>query len=153
MREHGAVAEVAVVGVKDEAWGERVVACVVPRAGRDEECAYDKLRSFAKERLAPYKVPKEVVLMHELPRNAVGKVVKPRSPQAARRPKMTQSPRIAARSSSLLATRPSTRWTAWPSRSMTMVTGTAVTSPNGPPPPRVCASAMATGNGTAKVFR
>jgi malonyl-CoA/methylmalonyl-CoA synthetase len=77
LREHGAVAEVAVVGVKDEAWGERVVACVVPRAGRDEECAYERLRSFAKERLAPYKVPKEVVLMHDLPRNAVGKVVKP----------------------------------------------------------------------------
>ena len=35
------------------------------------------LRAFAKERLAPYKVPKQVVVMRELPRNAVGKVVKP----------------------------------------------------------------------------
>jgi malonyl-CoA/methylmalonyl-CoA synthetase len=77
LREHAAVAEVAVVGVKDETWGERVVACVVARAGREDECGLDALRGFAKERLAPYKVPKEVVVLPELPRNAVGKVVKP----------------------------------------------------------------------------
>ncbi len=77
LREHGAVAEVAVVGVPDETWGERVVACVVPRPGREGECAEDALRGFAKERLAPYKVPRQVVLMKELPRNAVGKVLKP----------------------------------------------------------------------------
>ncbi|HEY3819786.1 MAG TPA: AMP-binding protein [Polyangiaceae bacterium] len=77
LREHGAVAEVAVVGVPDETWGDRVVACVVPRPGREHECAEDALRGFAKERLAPYKVPRQVVLMTELPRNAVGKVVKP----------------------------------------------------------------------------
>jgi len=77
MREHAAVAEVAVVGVADETWGERVVACVVPHAGRDGECAEDALRGFLRERLAPYKVPRQVVLMRELPRNAVGKVVKP----------------------------------------------------------------------------
>jgi malonyl-CoA/methylmalonyl-CoA synthetase len=77
LREHGAVAEVAVVGLPDDTWGERVVACVVPRAGRHGECGEDALRGFAKERLAPYKVPRQVVLMAELPRNAVGKVVKP----------------------------------------------------------------------------
>jgi malonyl-CoA/methylmalonyl-CoA synthetase len=77
LREHSAIAEVAVVGVPDETWGERVVACVVARDGRDEECTEDKLRAFAKERLASYKVPKQVVAMKELPRNAVGKVVKP----------------------------------------------------------------------------
>jgi malonyl-CoA/methylmalonyl-CoA synthetase len=77
MREHAAVAEVAVVGVADETWGERVVACVVPHAGRDGECGEDALRGFLRERLAPYKVPRQVVLMRELPRNAVGKVVKP----------------------------------------------------------------------------
>jgi malonyl-CoA/methylmalonyl-CoA synthetase len=77
LREHGAVAEVAVVGMKDEAWGERVVACVVAHAGREQECGLEALRAFAKERLAPYKVPKEVVVMGSLPRNAVGKVVKP----------------------------------------------------------------------------
>jgi malonyl-CoA/methylmalonyl-CoA synthetase len=77
LREHGAVAEVAVVGLPDETWGERVVACVVPRPGRDDECAEDALRGFARERLAPYKIPRQVVLMRELPRNAVGKVLKP----------------------------------------------------------------------------
>jgi len=77
LRENGAVAEVAVVGVPDEAWDERVVACVVPRAGQEAACAEAALRAFARERLAPYKVPKEVVTMADLPRNAVGKVIKP----------------------------------------------------------------------------
>jgi malonyl-CoA/methylmalonyl-CoA synthetase len=77
LREHAAVAEVAVVGIPDATWGDRVVACVVARAGRDAECGEAALRAFARERLAPYKVPKQVVLMTELPRNAVGKVVKP----------------------------------------------------------------------------
>jgi malonyl-CoA/methylmalonyl-CoA synthetase len=77
LRDHPAVAEVAVVGVPDDTWGERVVACVVPRPGRQTDCSEDALRGFAKERLAPYKVPRQVVLMHELPRNAVGKVLKP----------------------------------------------------------------------------
>jgi malonyl-CoA/methylmalonyl-CoA synthetase len=77
LREHEAVAEVAVVGVPDVVWGDRVVACVVARPGRESECAEGVVRAFAKERLAPYKVPKQVIVMAELPRNAVGKVVKP----------------------------------------------------------------------------
>jgi malonyl-CoA/methylmalonyl-CoA synthetase len=75
LREHPSVGEVAVVGVPDETWGDRVVACVIARAGH--ACDGDVLRAFAKERLAAYKVPKEVVEMRELPRNAMGKVVKP----------------------------------------------------------------------------
>ncbi len=76
LREHPAVGEVAVVGVPDEAWGERVVACVVRKgpAAADDAAA---LRAFAKERLAAYKVPKEVLFLAELPKNALGKVVKP----------------------------------------------------------------------------
>ncbi|MGH7268800.1 MAG: AMP-binding protein [Polyangiaceae bacterium] len=77
LREHGAVAEVAVVGIPDALWGDRVVACIVPRAGREDECTEENVRAFAKERLAPYKVPKQVVLMTALPRNALGKVIKP----------------------------------------------------------------------------
>ena len=77
LREHDAVAEVAVVGVPDPLWGDRVVACVVARAGRADECTEDRLRGFARERLAAYKVPKQVVVMTDLPRNAVGKVMKP----------------------------------------------------------------------------
>jgi malonyl-CoA/methylmalonyl-CoA synthetase len=77
LRAHPAVSEVAVVGLPDVTWGERVVACVVARAGMEADCTEDALRGFARERLAPYKVPRTVVPMHELPRNAVGKVVKP----------------------------------------------------------------------------
>lgn len=75
LREHPCVAEVAVVGVADEAWGERVVACVVRRAGHTSDAG--ALRSFARERLAAYKVPKDVIFLEELPKNALGKVVKP----------------------------------------------------------------------------
>jgi malonyl-CoA/methylmalonyl-CoA synthetase len=77
LREHEAVGEVAVVGVPDPLWGDRVVACVVARVGREAECTPDRLRGFARERLAAYKVPKQVVVMTDLPRNAVGKVIKP----------------------------------------------------------------------------
>jgi malonyl-CoA/methylmalonyl-CoA synthetase len=76
LREHGAIAEVAVVGVPDETWGDRVVACLVAREGRGNECVEDRVRAFAKERLAPYKVPRQVVIMADLPRNALGQVVK-----------------------------------------------------------------------------
>jgi malonyl-CoA/methylmalonyl-CoA synthetase len=67
---------VAVIGVPDEAWGERVVACVVSRPGMGA-CDPAALRAFAKERLAPYKVPKDVLFVGDLPKNALGKVVKP----------------------------------------------------------------------------
>jgi malonyl-CoA/methylmalonyl-CoA synthetase len=77
LREHPAIAEVAVIGTPDAIWGERVVACVVARKGRKEECSEERLRGFAKTRLAPYKVPSRVVLIDELPRNALGKVMKP----------------------------------------------------------------------------
>ena len=77
LREHPAVAEVAVVGVPDSAWGDRVVACVVPREGREAQCEEAAIRAFAKERIASYKVPKRVVQMRDLPRNALGKVLKP----------------------------------------------------------------------------
>jgi malonyl-CoA/methylmalonyl-CoA synthetase len=75
LREHAAVSDVAVVGVPDETWGDRVVACVVVRPGKS--LAPDELRAFAKEKLASYKCPKDVVVMGELPRNAMGKVQKP----------------------------------------------------------------------------
>jgi malonyl-CoA/methylmalonyl-CoA synthetase len=74
LREHPSVAEVAVVGVPDETWGERVVACIVAKGSPPSS---EELRAFAKERLAAYKVPKDVVVMDDLPRNAVGKVIKP----------------------------------------------------------------------------
>jgi len=75
IREHPAVAETAVVGLADEAWGERVIGCVVRRPGTS--CDETELRSFVRERLAPYKVPKQIVFLDALPKNPIGKVVKP----------------------------------------------------------------------------
>jgi malonyl-CoA/methylmalonyl-CoA synthetase len=76
LREHDAVLDVAVVGVPDETWGDRVVACVVIRPNAVPIDAAT-LRAFAKERLASYKCPKDVVMLADLPRNAMGKVQKP----------------------------------------------------------------------------
>jgi long-chain acyl-CoA synthetase len=71
---HDSVADVAVVGVPDDLWGELVVAVVVPAAGRQlEEEALDQL---ARSQLAGYKVPRRYVALTALPRNAYGKVVK-----------------------------------------------------------------------------
>jgi malonyl-CoA/methylmalonyl-CoA synthetase len=75
LREHGGVAEAAVIGLADEAWGDRVVACIVKRP--EVACEANDLRAFVRERLAAYKVPKDVVFLDELPKNALGKVVKP----------------------------------------------------------------------------
>jgi malonyl-CoA/methylmalonyl-CoA synthetase len=77
LRELDAIAEVAVVGVPDEAWGERVVAAVVAAPGREADCTPEAVRAFGKSRLAPFKVPKDVVVVSALPRNAMGKVQKP----------------------------------------------------------------------------
>lgn len=75
LREHPSIAEVAVIGFADEAWGERVAACVVLREGADLEL--EALRVWSKTRLAPYKVPSILRVMAQLPRNALGKVLKP----------------------------------------------------------------------------
>jgi acyl-CoA synthetase (AMP-forming)/AMP-acid ligase II len=67
------VYEVAVFGVPDEQWGESVHAAVVPaRAGVTAE----EIRSFAREHLAGYKVPRTVSFLEELPKTGSGKVLK-----------------------------------------------------------------------------
>ena len=73
LHEHPQILEAAVVGVPDETWGERVTAMVVGKADDLDEAA---VRTFCRERLAGYKVPKQVVFAPELPRNAMGKVQK-----------------------------------------------------------------------------
>jgi malonyl-CoA/methylmalonyl-CoA synthetase len=82
LREHPALAEVAVVGLPDAVWGDRVVAVVVAREGRADELRTEPLRAWARERLASYKIPREVHVVPSLPRNALGKVVKPDLVQA-----------------------------------------------------------------------
>jgi malonyl-CoA/methylmalonyl-CoA synthetase len=75
LRDHPGVVDVAVVGVPDPEWGERVVACVVTADAADEAAAA-ALLEWAAERVAPYKRPREVRFVDELPRNAMGKVVR-----------------------------------------------------------------------------
>jgi malonyl-CoA/methylmalonyl-CoA synthetase len=75
LRGHPAVADCAVVALPDEMWGERVCAAVEFRPG--PAALPSELIGWARERLAPYKVPKDVHRVTTLPRNAMGKVVKP----------------------------------------------------------------------------
>jgi len=75
LRTHPAIAECAVVGVDDPEWGERVCAALELRGG--EELTLDALLPWARERLAPYKLPRALLTVSALPRNAMGKVVKP----------------------------------------------------------------------------
>jgi malonyl-CoA/methylmalonyl-CoA synthetase len=77
LREHESIADVAVVGLPDETWGEIAVAAVIPRPGHEALLDEAGLRTWAKQRIASYKVPKRVFILAELPRNPIGKVVKP----------------------------------------------------------------------------
>jgi fatty-acyl-CoA synthase len=71
---HAAVREVAVVGVDDEEWGQRLKAVVALNA--EVTCTEEELKAYVRANLAAFKVPREVVFVEELPRNATGKVLK-----------------------------------------------------------------------------
>jgi malonyl-CoA/methylmalonyl-CoA synthetase len=75
LRGHPAVAECAVVGVPDAEWGERVAAALVLKAG--DAIDLPSLRAWAREFLAPYKLPSRLLVLDALPRNTMGKVLKP----------------------------------------------------------------------------
>lgn len=68
------VAEVAVLGVSDETWGETGLAAIVPRPG--SSLTHEEVIDFCRGRLARYKTPTHVRFVDELPRNAVGKIRK-----------------------------------------------------------------------------
>jgi malonyl-CoA/methylmalonyl-CoA synthetase len=75
LRQHPAVAECAVVGVPDAEWGERVAAAIVLHEGQMVDLA--TLRTWALKLIAVHKVPSRLLVLGALPRNAMGKVVKP----------------------------------------------------------------------------
>jgi acyl-CoA synthetase (AMP-forming)/AMP-acid ligase II len=74
LADHGAVTEVAVIGVEDEEFGQRLKAFVVCAGGADASA--EELRAHVKANLASYKTPREIEFLDELPRNATGKILK-----------------------------------------------------------------------------
>jgi acyl-CoA synthetase (AMP-forming)/AMP-acid ligase II len=74
LTDHEAVEEAAAIGVDDEEFGQRLRAFVVKEEGKD--VSEEDLKGYVKKNLARYKVPREIVFVDELPRNATGKVLK-----------------------------------------------------------------------------
>lgn len=75
LRAHPDIEECCVVGIDDEEWGELVAAAIILRAGSSLTEA--TLSSWAREKMATYKIPKLLCFIDELPRNVMGKVTKP----------------------------------------------------------------------------
>jgi long-chain acyl-CoA synthetase len=78
---HPQVLECVVIGLPDKEWGERVVACIIPKAG----AVIDKneLYQYMKARVSAFKVPKEFRIVDDFPRSPAGKILKRKLRQAA----------------------------------------------------------------------
>ena len=75
LRAHPTIAECAVVGVPDAEWGERIAAAVILHPAT--ELKLEALRDWCRQRISPHKAPSRLLIVDTLPRNAMGKVVKP----------------------------------------------------------------------------
>jgi len=69
------VGECSIIGLPDKEYGERVTACIVIKR-KDEPLDPMELKSFLKRHLAPFKVPKEFILLDALPKSSTGKILK-----------------------------------------------------------------------------
>lgn len=73
--QHPVIRECAVIGVPDDTWGEMVAVAAVLE--QSEELALESLRDWCRDRLSTYKIPKRLLVVDSLPRNAMGKITKP----------------------------------------------------------------------------
>ena len=74
--DHPAISECAIVGLPDETWGECVAAAIV--SPKEQTLTLEQLKQWCENRISKYKVPKKLKIVDKLPRNAMGKVTKPR---------------------------------------------------------------------------
>jgi malonyl-CoA/methylmalonyl-CoA synthetase len=72
LRTHSQIQDCAVVGLEDEEWGEVVAAALLV----NQELDLAALRNWLKERIPGYRIPRKIIIVRELPRNAMGKVTK-----------------------------------------------------------------------------
>jgi malonyl-CoA/methylmalonyl-CoA synthetase len=72
---HPDIVEVAVLGIDDDTWGEAVMAVIVLRAGAELDIS--GLQAWCDGKISGYKIPRHLEIVEALPRNAMGKVVKP----------------------------------------------------------------------------
>ena len=73
LRTHPSIRDCAVVGLENEEWGEVVAAALVPSL---EDLKLEELQKWLKEQIPPYRLPRKFLVVSELPRNAMGKVMK-----------------------------------------------------------------------------
>jgi long-chain acyl-CoA synthetase len=71
---HPAIADAAVIGVPDEAWGEAVKAIIVPKSGAPRDAA--DIIAWTRARIANFKAPKSVDFVDAIPRNITGKILR-----------------------------------------------------------------------------
>jgi acyl-CoA synthetase (AMP-forming)/AMP-acid ligase II len=72
--EHPSISDLTVIGLPDPNWGEAVTAVVVLKEG--EHLSLEEVKAFCRDRIAGYKIPKELKIVDDIPKNATGKVVK-----------------------------------------------------------------------------
>jgi long-chain acyl-CoA synthetase len=72
--EYPDIQECAVIGLPDKEWGERIVACIIPKKGASINKV--EIKEHMKSHLSSFKVPKEFMVMADFPRSPAGKTLK-----------------------------------------------------------------------------